>query len=156
VPVRRAARLPPHAGPGLGGLEGRKVRARQVRSGEGLEDRIFLQGIGFHAYHGVYAEERVEGQRFEVDLDIWRSCRAAGRSDRLDDTIDYAGLAALVVEVGTREPYSLLERLAAVLAEAILDRHPELRLRVTVHKFPHSLAGAPREAGVSILRGPRG
>lgn len=117
-------------------------------------DRIFIQGIGFVGFHGVYPEEREQGQRFEVDLEIRRSCELAGRSDRIKDTIDYSDLAALVLEVGTRESFFLLERLAMAIAQSILDRYPDVRLSVTVRKFPQSLPGNPRVAGVTITRGP--
>lgn len=118
-------------------------------------DRIFLQGIGFIGRHGVYPYERQQGQRFEVDLELIRSCELAAQSDCLEDTIDYAELAALVLEVGTSQSFQLVERLAGAIAQAVLVRYPDVQLTVTVRKFPESIPGSPRFAGVTLTRGPR-
>lgn len=118
-------------------------------------DRIFLEGLSFVGFHGVYPEERQRGQRFEVDLELLCCCALAGQSDRLQDTVDYAALAQLILDVGTARSYHLIEALAAALADAVLQRHPELQVCLTVRKFPAALPGSPRAAGVRIVRGPR-
>ncbi|MDY0061719.1 MAG: dihydroneopterin aldolase [Myxococcota bacterium] len=123
------------------------------RAGRG--DRIFLEGIGFVGRHGVYAEERVAGQRFEVDLELRHSCVRAAATDSLADTVDYAELAGLVLEIGTQESFQLVERLAERIADRVLARYPEVRLTVTVRKYPHGIPGNPRFAGVTLRRGPR-
>jgi len=117
-------------------------------------DRIFLEGVSFRGFHGVYAEERRSGQRFEVDLELLSCCVAAGASDQLADTVDYAALAQIILDVGTGRSFNLLEALAAALADAVLERHPQAEVRLTVRKFPRSLPGSPRAAGVRIVRGP--
>ncbi|MBM4319065.1 MAG: dihydroneopterin aldolase [Deltaproteobacteria bacterium] len=117
-------------------------------------DRILLQGIGFVGRHGVYPQEQLEGQPFEVDLEVARCCARAAATDRLEDTVDYAQLAGLVLEIGTGQSFQLLERLAGAISEAVLQRHPDLRLTVTVRKFPPGLPGSPRCASVTLTRGP--
>jgi len=53
-------------------------------------DRVLLQGLLFHAFHGVLPEERRLGQKFTVDLALSLDLRAAGRSDQLEQTVSYA------------------------------------------------------------------
>jgi dihydroneopterin aldolase len=125
-----------------------------VSFGQAHEDRIFLEGLRFRACHGVYPEERALGQDFEVDLELERSCVKAARTDALADTLDYAPLAALVLEQGQGPSCALIEHLAGRIAEAVLLRHPEVRVTVTVRKFSPALAGQPRVAGVRLVRGP--
>ena len=65
-------------------------------------DRIQLRGIRATGIHGVLPEERVRPQPFEVDLDLWVDLATAGASDRLDDTVDYAGIADVAIGVVVR------------------------------------------------------
>jgi hypothetical protein len=59
---------------------------------------IELIGLVVFGHHGYLEEERRIGQRFLVDL--WVDVAgAATESDRIEDTVDYRRLAALVREV---------------------------------------------------------
>lgn len=44
----------------------------------------------FFGYHGVFPPENQLGQRFVVDLTMWCDLAAAGASDDLQDTVNYA------------------------------------------------------------------
>ena len=61
-------------------------------AGTELVDTIALVEMAFYAYHGAHPEERVLGQRFVVDLEADTDLQPAGRSDALDDTVDYGAL----------------------------------------------------------------
>jgi dihydroneopterin aldolase len=93
---------------------------------------IELAGIELYGYHGVNPEERREGQPFVFD--VWLDVpEGTGASDRIEDTIDYRGVAAVVREVSDGRAFQLLEALAATLAETLLERFPPVegvRLRV--------------------------
>ena len=59
---------------------------------------IELMGLVVFGHHGYLEEERRLGQRFLVDL--WADVRGdATETDRIEDTVDYRKLAALVREV---------------------------------------------------------
>lgn len=96
--------------------------------------RIELCGIELHAYHGVLDDERREGQRFLVDLDLLLADTTAAATDRIEDAVDYRDVVATVVEVSDAHAYHLLEALATALADALLARFPLDRARVTVRK----------------------
>ena len=53
-------------------------------------DRIELSGMEFFGYHGCCAEERRQGQRFVVDAVLHADLQEAGRTDRLEASVDYA------------------------------------------------------------------
>lgn len=94
---------------------------------------IELAGIELHGHHGVLKEERREGQPFVFD--VWLEVPdGTGASDRIEDTIDYREVAALVREVSNGQQFRLLEALAATLAEAMLARFPADAARVRVRK----------------------
>ena len=95
---------------------------------------IELVGLQLYGYHGVNEDERRDGQPFVFD-DRLEVPDGTGTSDRIEDTVDYRAVAALVREVSDRRAYRLLEALAAALADALLDRLPAVQaVRVRVGK----------------------
>ena len=76
---------------------------------------IELVGLELHGYHGVNEDERRDGQRFVFDIYL-EVPDYTGASDRIEDTIDYREVAALVREISDGRAYMLLEALASSLA----------------------------------------
>lgn len=96
-------------------------------------DRITLRGIRFEGHHGVSEEERSLPQLFEVDLQIELDLSIAGRTDDLDDTVDYGPLVEVVRDVVERSSHRLMEAIAAAIAEgvhAVAPRVEEISVRV--------------------------
>jgi dihydroneopterin aldolase len=95
---------------------------------------IELAGLLVFGRHGYLEEERRLGQRFLVDLEVEVPERAAS-SDRIEDTVDYRRLAAVVREVFAGPERLLLERLAGTIADELLERFADVeRVRVRVRK----------------------
>lgn len=116
-------------------------------------DRIFLRGMRFMACHGVLPHEREIPQPFEVDVELGLSLRAAGESDALDDTVNYAKVYHTVSSVMDGVPKQLIEALAEELADDLLRDFVSLRwVRVTVHKPAAPIDGMFSDVGVTILR----
>ncbi|MEM6766925.1 MAG: dihydroneopterin aldolase [Bacteroidota bacterium] len=80
---------------------------------------IAIEGIQLKGYHGVYPIERREGHTFQIDIYLEADLSRAMKTDKLEDTIDYASVYALVVEI-MKEPVNLLEYLSASIADRIL------------------------------------
>ncbi|MGA8532838.1 MAG: dihydroneopterin aldolase [Candidatus Tumulicola sp.] len=104
-------------------------------------DRLSLRGIRAYGRHGVNPEERAVDQPFDVDLTIDIDLAAAGRSDDLTDTLDYARLHERLVAVVAGTSFALLERLAEELLVAVFEEPRVVRAEVTVAK-PNVLRGA--------------
>ena len=111
---------------------------------------IELMGLVVFGHHGYLEEERRLGQRFLVDL--WVDVRgAATKSDRIEDTVDYRRLAALVREVFAGEERLLLEGLAGSIADGILDRFAAVeQTRVRIRK-PDVVLDPPVEHAAVIV-----
>lgn len=105
-------------------------------------DVIRLTGLGGAGRHGVLPEERRDGQVFKVDLTMSVDTRAAAEHDDLELTVDYAAVAAQVVQIVEGEPVNLIETLAARIAAAVLAFEQVRRVEVTVHK-PEAPVGVP-------------
>lgn len=118
-----------------------------------MTDRIALEGMVFYGYHGVYPEERRLGQRFVVDLVLDVDLREAGRSDRLEASVDYVQVYRDVRAVVEGEPFRLLEAVAERIAQVVLARYPRVvRVTVTVKKPAVPLPGPLAHAAVTLSR----
>lgn len=115
-------------------------------------DRITLAGVRARGFHGVFPEERRQGQDFVVDVVLEVDLALAGESDDLVDTVSYAEVAADVVARIEGEPRDLIERLAEDIAADALARPLVESVAVTVHK-PQAPVGVPfDDVAVSIVR----
>jgi dihydroneopterin aldolase len=118
-----------------------------------MADQIELRGIRALGICGALPEEQVRKQPFEVDVDVEADLSAAGTSDNLDDTIDYAGLIAEVERIVTSERFTLLERLATRLAEVLLASDTRIvRVTISVRKLRPPVPQQLDTCGVRVTR----
>jgi dihydroneopterin aldolase len=95
---------------------------------------IELRGIELFGYHGVLDEERRDGQRFLVDVELDYAQKTSAATDRIEDAIDYRDVVSTVVDVSDGRAYHLLEAFASAVADALMMRFPVARARVRVRK----------------------
>ena len=79
---------------------------------------IFLNGLRFHAFHGVMPQERLTGNDYRVDLKIDFPLEKAVGSDDVNDTLNYATVYTAVKEE-MDVPTQLIERLAYRIADRL-------------------------------------
>lgn len=115
-------------------------------------DAIVLRGIRAVGRHGVLAEERDRAQPFSIDVDVELDLSVAGKSDALDDTVDYGGMAERVRAIVESEHFSLLEALATRIADDVLADDRISAVEVTVRKLRAPVAVDLDHAGVRIRR----
>lgn len=115
-------------------------------------DKIIMQGMEFHGYHGVLPEERSLGQRFIVDLELELDLRPAGESDNLELTINYAKVFELVESVVSGSPHRLIESVAEAIASAVLEHFPVAVSTVRVKKPQAPVPGHFTWMAVEIRR----
>jgi dihydroneopterin aldolase len=128
------------------------------KGGEGLSDRILLEGFVFYGYHGVRPDEKNLGQRFVVDLALEADLAPAGRSDDLGLSIDYGEVYRRVREVVEGGSRDTLEAVAEEIAASLLEHSQRIQsVTARVSKPGAPIAGA--QAGtvaVEIRRHQRG
>jgi dihydroneopterin aldolase len=117
----------------------------------GSTDLLVLEGMSFYGYHGETQAERTLGNRFHVDVEIRIDLSIAGRSDNIADTLDYAHVFELVRAVVEDQQFSLIEALAARVAETLLVERRIDSVKVRVGKQP-PIAGAIDRCWVIIER----
>ncbi|HEY9769764.1 MAG TPA: dihydroneopterin aldolase [Coleofasciculaceae cyanobacterium] len=97
-------------------------------------DSIEVSGIRAYGYVGYLPEERVLGQWFEVDLTLWVDLVPAGKSDNIEDTLDYREAIAIVKQQITTAKFDLVEKLASAIADQILGLDKVSQVRVKLSK----------------------
>lgn len=117
-------------------------------------DKITIENLEVFAYHGVLAEENALGQKFLIsvtmELDTWR----AGTSDDLNASVNYSLVCHEITKWMQQEQIQLIERVAEMIAERLLDTFSLIkRVKVTVKK-PWAPIMLPLETvAVTIVRG---
>jgi dihydroneopterin aldolase len=84
---------------------------------------------------GVTEAERAKPQRLLLTVELTRDFAAAAANDDLSQTIDYAGVAQVLLKYGEGRSWKLLEKLASNLAEMILEKFRPQAVMVEVKKF---------------------
>jgi 7,8-dihydroneopterin aldolase/epimerase/oxygenase len=118
-----------------------------------MTDRIRVTRIAIFAHHGVLAEEAAIGQRFYISIEARVDTRRAGQTDDQADTVSYADLAAVAVEVGTTRRFNLIEALAEAVSSQILAGFPSVSsLVVRVEKPSAPVPAVIENVSVEIER----
>ena len=117
------------------------------------EDYIKITNLKVFAHHGVFPEETREGQDFFVNAKLFLDCRKAGKSDSLEDSVNYGEVCHFITDFLQRNTYQLIESAAEQLAEEMLLSMPALK-GVTIELCkPHAPIGLPFEnVSVTIER----
>jgi dihydroneopterin aldolase len=115
-------------------------------------DTVFVENVRFFGHHGVTKAQQTVGAWFSVDVELSLDLTPASLSDDLRATVDYGEVAGRIVEIGTKERLNLLERLAGLLAEALLREFPAREVRLRLRKLTPPLEGLHGIPGVEITR----
>lgn len=112
-------------------------------------DKLILRELHFLARHGVLPIEAENSQHFSATLELELPLAAAGTTDRLDQTIDYCEVQAVVRSIIEGSHKRLIETLAESVAAELLRAFPKLAA-VTVEIFKPRPPVDFQFAGVSV------
>jgi dihydroneopterin aldolase len=117
-----------------------------------MNGRIALEGLEFHAFHGVYPHERDSGNWFEVDILVDADFTAASHSDELDGTVNYEDLFR-IVKTEMEIPSRLLEYVANNIVEHVMVEMPAVqRVELKISKLNPPIGGKCRKASVFLTK----
>lgn len=116
-----------------------------------MSDVILLEGIQVPAALGVTVAERRMRRPVLLDIEVEADLRAAGRSDRVHQTVNYKNIFEIAEDVAGNREHRLVESLSDNIARAVLSKFDVDAVAVTVRK-PTPIAGVLRYAGVRIRR----
>jgi len=117
-----------------------------------MTGKVALEGLEFHAYHGVYPHERSSGNKFEVDVLVQTEFSDSAFQDDLNGTINYENLYAIVKDEMAK-PSKLLETVAYAIASKTLDTFKEAQsVEVQISKFNPPIGGVCKKATVTVSK----
>ncbi len=116
-------------------------------------DKISIENMEIYAYHGVYEDEKKEGQTFIISADLYTDIKKAASSDDLDDTVNYAYVCETIEKAAKDERCDLIETVAENIATAILKEYRGVKKAVITVKKPNAPIPYPFEnVGVTVER----
>jgi len=112
-----------------------------------------MTGLEFYGFHGCLPREKVQGQKFIVDLELYLDLRVAGKSDKLDYSVDYSKVYSTAKEIVENCCFQLIETVAENIAWKILQGYAVARVKVRVSKPQAPVGGKFDTFAVEIERG---
>ena len=89
-----------------------------------------------------------------MNLTIELPLAAAAASDRIADTVDYWKVSEVVVALGTRSTFKLLEALAGAIGHKIQELYPRAQVAIEIEKLAPPCPGVPAACGVRLVLPP--
>ena len=100
-----------------------------------MSDKITITGIRARGKHGVFEQEKIDGQDFVVDAELKVDMKEAAHNDDVAQTVNYDDVSSLIHNIIKGPSVNLIETLADRIGKAILkDFHRVDEVEVTVHK----------------------
>jgi len=113
------------------------------------EDRIIIRDLLLRGIIGINDWEREQKQDILINLTLYTDVRAAGRSDSIDDCLNYRTLTKQIIAYVEGSAHYTVEALATAIARICIESGAS-RVLVRVEK-PGALRFA-RSVGVEIER----
>jgi 7,8-dihydroneopterin aldolase/epimerase/oxygenase len=118
-----------------------------------MTGKICLEGLEFHAYHGVYPHERDSGNWFEVDITVDADFLEGAIRDEISGTVNYETLFSIIKEE-MEKPSKLLETVANQIVNKVLESLPAVqKVELKISKLNPPIGGKCRMASVSMIKG---
>ena len=99
---------------------------------------IQVEGINVYGTHGVYDQEKMNGQNFRIDLLIELKENILNfenyKSESFENTINYENLVNEVINVSDSNSFDLIETFAYEILNSLRKYNNILKATVTIHK----------------------
>ena len=113
-------------------------------------DQIFITDLLARGIIGINKGEREKPQEIRINLVLFVDARKAGKSDNLEDSVNYRTIAKRALEHAETAARQTVEALAADLAGLCLEEEGVKKVRVRVEK-PGAVRFS-RSVGIEIER----
>ncbi len=114
-------------------------------------DLVLIEGLEVRTVIGIYDWEREIRQTVRLDLEMAWDISKAGKSDNIEDTLDYKSVSKRLIDFVEASEFGLIESLAEHCAKIIRDEFDVPWLRLKMSK-PGAVRGSENVA-VLIERG---
>ena len=109
------------------------------------QDYIKITNLKIFAYHGVFEEEKREGQDFYINAKLYLDLHTPGKSDDLTESLNYGEACHFITKEFTEKSYDLIEAACENLCQRLLLEFNRLwAVEIELQK-PHAPIGLPFE-----------
>ena len=118
-----------------------------------MTDKIILSGIEVMGRHGCTEAERENEQLFTVDAELYLDLSRPGKSDDINDTLDYAQVIGDIKKIVGGTPRNLIETVAQDICNILLKKYFLLdAVKITLRKPKPPVKEKFSGAAVEIFR----
>jgi dihydroneopterin aldolase len=115
-------------------------------------DKLIIADLQFHSHCGVTETEQEIGQRLSLDIELYCDVRKVSAADSLLEYLDYRHVVDVVLEIGRKDRFKLLESLAERLAQVLIKQFPVEEVVLRLKKMHPPVEAIQGYFGVEIRR----
>lgn len=116
-----------------------------------VTDRIYIKDLLVHTIIGVLEWEQQHVQELIFNIELAVDFKKAGHTDRIRDTLDYQAVIDAVGELVKKTRCYLIEKLATVVAQMILQQFKVSYVKIRIDKTSARMS-AVKSVAVEIER----
>ena len=113
-------------------------------------DKVFIENLEIETIIGIFGWEREVKQIVRISLEMSFDISKAGKSDIIEDALDYKKIGKSIVNLVENSSFFLVEKMAEEIASLVLKNEQIEEIKLRVEK-PGALRGS-KSVGVEILR----
>jgi len=111
---------------------------------------IEVNGMKFHSFIGHYDEEKQIGNKFNVDLRVGTNISKAGKSDDLEDALDYVELYD-IVKKEMQKKCNLVENISERIKSLIFENFDTVEsIYMKISKLSPKIGGMVDEVSIIV------
>lgn len=117
-------------------------------------DQIRIRNLKIFAHHGVYEQEKEQGQNFIVNAVLYVDMEKAGRSDDIADAVDYGAVCLFIDNYMRENRFDLLEAVVEHVTRELLFEFPAVhRVEMEIEKPDAPIPLRFDSVSVKVTRG---
>ena len=114
--------------------------------------KICLENMEFHAFHGCLEFEQQLGNTFVVSLCMELNTEQAGKTDNLEDTLNYQ-LVYDNVKEQMEIPSKLIEQVGQRIMDSVFEKFPQIKeLEIKLSKLNPPLGGRVERVTIELKK----
>ena len=101
---------------------------------EETQVKIKIKNLRLRTIIGIYEWEKKTVQDVIINIEIDFDGKKAGKTDQIEDTVDYKKVTKEIIRIVESNSYNLVEKLASDVMNLIMEDHKVLQCQVEIDK----------------------
>mgnify|MGYP002639653184 CR=1 FL=1 len=113
------------------------------------KDKISLRNLQAFCKLGIYDSERILGQSIKINVDLFFDLSIAGKSNKVEDSINYVDVSLTLRELAQSKEFLLIENLSEEICDSLFKKFPILEgIKIEITK---SIVNADQFTGTPVV-----